>query len=57
MEQKVRVMGGYDLVKEQHDEILYAIEAHDVERAQSALCNHLESVGDKLASVLLEREF
>lgn len=56
MEQKQRIVGAYDLVREQHDEILCAIEAHDVERAQSALCNHLESAGDKLASVLLERE-
>lgn len=56
MEQGQRAMGGYNSIREQHDEILYAIEVHDVERAQSALCKHLESVGDKLASILLERQ-
>lgn len=56
MEQKVLIIGGYDQVGEQHDEILCAIEAHDVERARSALCNHLKSTGDKLASILLEKQ-
>jgi len=56
MEQQVSVIKGYDQVREQHDEILCAIEAHDVERARSALCNHLKSAGDKLASILLERQ-
>lgn len=56
MEQKISVMGGYDLVREQHDEILHAIEAHDVERAQSALRNHLASVGERLASILISEK-
>lgn len=53
MEQKATVIGGYDLVREQHNEILHAIEAHDVERAQSALRNHLDSVGERLAHILI----
>jgi len=35
---------------------LNAIEAHDVERAQSALREHLESVGERLTAILLERQ-
>jgi GntR family transcriptional repressor for pyruvate dehydrogenase complex len=54
MEQIRSVTRGYDLVKEQHGEILRAVEAHDVEGAQSALSNHLKIYGDKLASILLE---
>jgi DNA-binding GntR family transcriptional regulator len=53
MEQKATAVGGYDLVKEEHEEILRAIEAHDVERAQSALRNHLDSVGERLARILI----
>lgn len=56
MEQKASVIGGYHLVKEQHDKILRAIEAHDVERARSALRSHLESTGDKLVSILLKKQ-
>lgn len=55
MEQKRSVIGGYHLVNEQHDEILRAIEAHDVQRARSALHNHLTSTGDKLGSILLKK--
>lgn len=55
MEQKRSVIGGYHLVNEQHDEILRAIEAHDVQRARSALHNHLMSTGDKLGSILLRK--
>ncbi len=57
MEQKMSVTGGYDQVREQHDEILSAIEAHDVERARSALRNHLEFVGDRLSAILLKRQY
>jgi len=56
MEQKASFVGGYDMVVEQHDAILNAIEAHDVERAQSALREHLESVGERLTAILLERQ-
>ncbi len=56
MEQKRSVLGGYHLVKEQHDEILGAIEVHDVERARSALRSHLKLAGDKLASILLKKQ-
>jgi DNA-binding GntR family transcriptional regulator len=56
MEQKASFVGGYDMVVEQHDAILKAIEAHDVERAQSALREHLESVGERLTAILLERQ-
>jgi GntR family transcriptional repressor for pyruvate dehydrogenase complex len=56
MEQKASFIGGYDMVIEQHDAILNAIEAHDVERARSALREHLESVGERLTAILLERQ-
>ena len=56
MEQKASITWGYEMVVEQHDAILNAIEAHDVERAQSALRQHLESVGERLTVVLLERQ-
>lgn len=56
MEQKASVVGGYDEVIEQHDAILSAIEAHDVERAKSALREHLESVRERVAAILLEKQ-
>jgi GntR family transcriptional repressor for pyruvate dehydrogenase complex len=56
MEQKASVIEGYHLVAEQHDEILRAIEAHDVERARSALRNHLRSTSEKLVSILLKKQ-
>lgn len=56
MEQKVSVKGSRELVIEQHDEIMRAIETHDSEMAQSALRSHLQSTGDKLAAILLENK-
>ena len=56
MEQKASFVGGYDMVIEQHDAILKAIEAHEVGKAQSALREHLESVGERLTAILLERQ-
>ena len=56
MEQKASIVWGYDMVVEQHDAILTAIENRDVERAQAALREHLESVGERLTAVLLERK-
>jgi len=53
MVQKTTVAGGYDLVKEEHEEILRAIEAHDVKRARSAMRKHLESVGERLTRILI----
>ena len=55
MEQKASFNWGYDEVIEQHDAIVKAIEAHDIEKAQSALRKHLESVGERLTTALLER--
>ncbi len=56
MEQKASLIGGYDMVIEQHNAILNAIEVHDVERARSALHDHLDSVGERLTAILLERQ-
>jgi GntR family transcriptional repressor for pyruvate dehydrogenase complex len=54
MEQKASLFGGYDRVLEQHDKILDAIEARDPARAQKAMREHLESVGERLTAALLE---
>lgn len=56
MEQKSTIDWGYDKVGEEHDRIIEAIEAHDVESASAALRKHLEFAGEKLSAVLLERE-
>jgi GntR family transcriptional repressor for pyruvate dehydrogenase complex len=56
MEQKASVIGGYDEVIEQHDAIFSAIEAHNVERAKSALQEHLESVRERVAAILIEKQ-
>jgi hypothetical protein len=55
MEQKASLVGGCDGVVEQHDAIVEAVEAHDAERAQSALRTHLESVRERIAAILLEK--
>jgi GntR family transcriptional repressor for pyruvate dehydrogenase complex len=55
MEQKGSLVGGYDRVLEQHEAVLSAIEAHDPARAQEAMREHLESVGERLTAALLER--
>ena len=55
MEQKASFNWGYDEVIEQHDAIVKAIEAKNIEKAQSALRKHLESVGERLTTALLER--
>lgn len=50
MEVGLLVPGDYDLSIEEHGRILSAIEAHDVERAQSMLRRHIESGGRRFAS-------
>jgi GntR family transcriptional repressor for pyruvate dehydrogenase complex len=55
MEQKASVDWGYDKVFEQHENILKAVVERDAERAQSALRNHLESTGQRLTAILMER--
>jgi len=55
MEQKASIVGGYHMVVEQHEAILRAVEAHDPERARLAMQEHLDSVGERLTTVLLER--
>ena len=47
------VKENYKLLIEQHTNILCAVEAHDVKRAQSAMRDHLKQTGDKMASILL----
>lgn len=56
MEQKATLFGGYDRVYEQHEKILDAIQARDPARAQKAMCEHLQSVGERLTAALLERQ-
>jgi GntR family transcriptional repressor for pyruvate dehydrogenase complex len=55
MEQKANLFWDYDVVFEQHGEILGAIEAHDIKKAQSALRRHLESAGKRFKEALLEK--
>ena len=55
MEQKASLFGGYDQVYEQHEKILDAIQARDPVRAQKAIRDHLESVGERLTVALLEK--
>jgi len=47
-------VGDYEIVIEQHDAILKAVEEHNGEKAQFALREHLESVGKRLTVALLE---
>ena len=54
-EETLLIPGVYDSAVEEHEKILSAIEEHNAERARAALCRHLESVGDALASVVLKR--
>jgi GntR family transcriptional regulator, transcriptional repressor for pyruvate dehydrogenase complex len=56
MEQKASLFGGYDQVYEQHGAVLDAIQARDSVRAQKAIRDHLESVGERLTAALLERQ-
>jgi len=49
-------LGDYDKLIDEHDAIVDAVEAHDVDRAQSAVRQHLESVGARLATALLGRQ-
>ena len=55
MEQKASLFGGYDRVYEQHEAVLDAIQARDSVRAQKAMREHLESVGERLTAALLEK--
>jgi GntR family transcriptional repressor for pyruvate dehydrogenase complex len=55
MEQKASLFGGYDSVFEQHEAVYNAILAHDPIRAQKAMREHLEAVGERLTAALLER--
>lgn len=56
MEQKAALVRGYDLTISQHEAILKAVEARDVEGAEAAMRAHLESVGERLLAALLQRE-
>jgi GntR family transcriptional regulator, transcriptional repressor for pyruvate dehydrogenase complex len=55
MEQKASLFGGYDSVFEQHETVFNAIQARDPIRAQKAIREHLEAVGERLTAALLER--
>jgi GntR family transcriptional regulator, transcriptional repressor for pyruvate dehydrogenase complex len=55
MEQKASLFGGYDSVFEQHEAVYNAILAHEPSRAQKAMREHLEAVGERLTAALLER--
>jgi GntR family transcriptional repressor for pyruvate dehydrogenase complex len=55
MEQKASLFGGYDSVFEQHEAVYNAILARDPARAQQAMREHLEAVGERLTAALLER--
>lgn len=55
MEQKASLFGGYDSVFEQHEVVYNAILARDPARAQKAMREHLEAVGERLTAALLER--
>jgi len=58
MRQTSRAESTYDLptITKHHDDILDAVEAHDVERAQSALRIHLETSANNLSSILLHKQ-
>jgi GntR family transcriptional repressor for pyruvate dehydrogenase complex len=56
MEQKASIAWGYDMVVEQHDALVAAIQERNSERAQAALHEHLESLGERLATALLQRQ-
>lgn len=58
VKQTLRTESIYDLpaVIKHHDDILDAVEAHDVERAQSALRIHLETSANNLSSILLHKQ-
>jgi len=55
MEQKASLFGGYDSVFEQHELIYNAILARNPARAQKAMREHLEAVGERLTAALLKR--
>ena len=58
MQQTVRPESNFrlsDIIK-QHAAILEAVRARDVERAQAALCKHLEASANNLSSVLLHKQ-
>jgi len=55
MEQKASLFGGYDRVYEQHEAVFKAILARDPAKAQKAIREHLEAVGERLTAALLER--
>jgi GntR family transcriptional repressor for pyruvate dehydrogenase complex len=56
MEQKASLFGGYDSVFEQHEAVFKAILARDPVRAQKAIREHLEAVGERMTAALLERQ-
>ena len=54
MEQKAKHDWGYEMVYDQHNDIVEAIKSGDADRAQSSMRNHLESTGEKLVAAILE---
>jgi len=56
MEQKAKYNWGYDQVVDEHEAILNAIEARDVEKAQLAMRVHVERAGQKLVSAIKKTE-
>jgi GntR family transcriptional repressor for pyruvate dehydrogenase complex len=55
MEQKASLFGGYDRVYEQHEAVFNAILERDPAKAQKAMREHLEAVGERLTAALLDR--
>jgi len=56
MEQMARYDWDFEQVLEEHQEILNAVEARDLEKAQSAMRIHVEIAGEKLRSALLDKK-
>ncbi|WP_236890752.1 FadR/GntR family transcriptional regulator [Desulfoluna limicola] len=54
MEQKYRFDWGREHVAAEHEAIMDAIEAHDVDAAQSAMRTHIKKAGEKLVAAILE---
>jgi len=50
-----RIYGIDDIIKD-HEEVLDAVEAHDVERAQSELYRHLKMSANNLSFILLDKQ-
>ena len=56
IEQKGNFKTIYEKVYEQHDAILSAIQARDGEKAQATMKAHLESIGERIVSAIMELE-